>query len=134
VDPGIAAAYEIPEQVPLAYAELELDSLLTQPAVPIKTEPLAKVSPVQRDLAIVVSEEARHAELSAAIREAGKPLLKSLSLFDLYHGKQIPAGKKSLAFRLWFSDGDRTLAETEVQAAHQKILEKLQKEFGASLR
>jgi len=134
VNPGVAAAYEIPEQVPLAYAELEMDSLPARSEAQRKVELLAKIPPAQRDLAIVVSEQVRHAQLWAAIREAGRPLLKEVALFDLYQGKQVPAGKKSLAFRLRFSDGDRTLTEAEIQSTHQKILDQLQKEFGAVLR
>lgn len=134
VDALVAAAYEIPEQLPLAYAELDLEAVrATGPFVP-KTEPLPKVPPVQRDLAILISQEIPYGKISAAIREEGRPLLKGLELFDLYQGTQIPQGKKSLAIRLRFLDGDRTLTEAEIQAAHQKILDRLQKEFAGILR
>ena len=134
VDPSVAAAFEIPEQVPLAYAELDLEPLLAAGRFVPKTEPLPKVPPVQRDLAILISQEIPYEKISAAIREEGRPLLKSLELFDLYQGAQVPQGKKSLAIRLKFLDGDRTLTEAEIQAAHQKILDRLQKEFSGILR
>lgn len=134
VDLEVAAAYEIPAHVPLAYAELDLGAVLAQHAGPVRIKPLAKISPAQRDLAIVVSDQVFYEQLDAAIREEGDPLLWELSLFDLYQGKQVPSGKKSLAFRLKYSAGDRTLTEEEIQAAHQKILDRLQKQFGATLR
>ncbi len=134
VDPSVAAAYEIPEQIPLAYAELDLEPLLAAGSFVPKTEPLPKVPPVQRDLAILISQEIPYEKVSAAIREEGRPLLKSAELFDLYQGTQVPQGKKSLAIRLKFLDGDRTLTETEIQSAHQKILDRLQKEFSGILR
>ncbi|MDO8730523.1 MAG: phenylalanine--tRNA ligase subunit beta [Candidatus Omnitrophota bacterium] len=134
VDPSVAAAFEIPEQISLAYAELDLEPYLAAGRFIPKTEPLPKVPPVQRDLAILISQEIPYEKISAAIREEGLPLLKSLELFDLYQGTQVPQGKKSLAIRLKFLDGDRTLTEAEIQAAHQKILDRLQKEFSGILR
>ena len=134
VDPSVAAAFEIPEHIPLAYAELDLEPLLAAgPFVP-KMEPLPKVPPVQRDLAILVSQETPYEKISAALLEEGRPLLKEIELFDLYQGTQVPQGKKSLAIRLKFLDGDRTLTEAEIQAAHQKILDRLQKELSGILR
>ncbi len=82
----------------------------------------------------MISQEIPYEKISAAIQEEGLPLLKNLELFDLYQGTQVPQGKKSLAIRLKFLDGDRTLTETEIQAAHQKILDRLQKEFSGILR
>jgi phenylalanyl-tRNA synthetase beta chain len=134
VDTAVAAAYGIPEHLPLAYAELDLEALLAVGPFIVKTEPLPKVPPVQRDLAILISQEIPYEKISAAIREEGRPLLQGLELFDLYQGTQVPQGKKSLAIRLKFLDGDRTLTESEIQAAHQKILDRLQKEFSGILR
>ena len=134
VDPSVVGAFEIPEQIPLAYAELDLEPVVTAGRFIPKVEPLPKVPPVQRDLAILISQEIPYEKISAAIREEGRPLLKSLELFDLYQGTQVPQGKKSLAIRLKFLDGDRTLTEAEIQAAHQKVLDRLQKEFAGILR
>jgi len=134
VDPAVAAAFEIPGHIPLAYAELDLEPILAHEPAPPKMEPLAKVPPVQRDLAIVVSQEVPYARIASVIREAGRPLLEELALFDLYQGKQVAEGKKSIAFRLKFSDGDRTLMEAEIQAIHQKIVDRLKKEFSATIR
>ncbi len=134
VDPKICAAYELPAGLPVAYAELDADLVLDTCAAPLTVRALPKVPPVARDLAIVLPEATSHEEVLHAIQAAGQPLLQEASLFDLYKGKQISAGKISMAFRLQFSDGDRTLTDEEVAAAHQKILKALETAFSAAIR
>jgi len=62
------------------------------------------------------------------------PLVSQVSLFDLYIGKQIPGGKKSLAFRVVYQSPTRTLTEEEVEKVGREILARLSQEVGASLR
>ena len=134
VSPEVLARYEIPEEIHVSYAELDLDIFAGAQAASLKVETLPKVPPVVRDLAILLSEEVSHQEVYQSIQAAGKPLLESALLFDLYKGKQVPAGKKGLAFRLAYSAGDRTLTDEEIAAAHQRIAQKLQADFQAILR
>ena len=61
-------------------------------------------------------------------------LVSDMQLFDLYEGKQVPEGKKSMAFRLTYQAGDHTLKDEEVDKVQQRILERLSKELGATLR
>ena len=133
LEPRVAAAYDLPEDCPLAYAEFEIEELISL-SRPRKIQPLPKVPPILRDLAIVVAAEIPHHEIAQTIQVAGHPLLRETSLFDLYQGKQIPAGKKSLAFHLWFSAPDRTLTDSEIADAHKKILNQLKSKFQGSLR
>ncbi len=134
VDPKILAAFDVPVGVPVAYAELEIEPILEAPPVSLKVTPLPKVPAVSRDLAVVVSENSSYKEIHSAIERSGKPLLHAFALFDRYKGKQVPSGKMSLAFRLAFSDGDRTLTDEEVAAAYQKIVQNLKANFDAVLR
>ncbi len=134
VDPKILAAYEIPAGISVAYAELDADLVLDAPAAPLAVRSLPKVPPVERDLAIVLPEGTLHEEVLRAIQTAGAPLLQEARLFDLYKGKQVSAGKISMAFRLQFSDGDRTLTDEEVATTHQKILKALETSLSAVLR
>ncbi len=134
IDPAVAAAYEIPGEVSLYYAELDLEKICRMKAQEHTMAPLPKVAPVLRDLAVLISDEISYAQLMEAILLSGKPLLEKAELFDLYKGKQVPAGKKSAAFRLTYAAGDRTLTEEEVQAAHQKIVQTLSENFQAVLR
>lgn len=130
----ILQACELPADWAVAYAELELEGLPAQPQSSLRVRLLAKIAPVVRDLAVVVAEETGFGPLNETILESGRPLLRESVLFDLYRGKQVSSGKKSLALRLIFSDGDRALAEEEVNAAVQRILSALQEKFQASLR
>ncbi|MBI3332891.1 MAG: phenylalanine--tRNA ligase subunit beta [Candidatus Omnitrophica bacterium] len=134
VDPKVLAAYEIPPEPAVAYAQIDLDLIRQAVTPPVRMQALPKVPPVVRDLAILVHEAATHREIVQAIEEAGAPLLKSAALFDLYKGKQVPSGKKSMAFRLSYSAGDRTLTEEEISATHQRIVGALQAAFQAVLR
>jgi len=96
--------------------------------------PFATVPPSERDLALVVSRSLTAAELLAAIRKAGKPLLEQAELLDRYEGAQVAAGYCSQAFRLRYRAPDRTLTDGEVDAAHQKVVASLESRFGAKLR
>ena len=89
---------------------------------------------MERDIAILVDIDTQAEKLTEAIQKAGKQILESVELFDRYRGKQVEAGKCSLAFRLVYRAGDRTLTEQEVNKRHEKILRMLQHQFGATLR
>ena len=88
----------------------------------------------ERDLALVVPRTVTAAELVAAIRKAGKPLLEHVELIDRYEGAQVAEGQCSQAFRLRYRDPARTLTDSDVEAAHARVRESLAKVFGAQLR
>jgi phenylalanyl-tRNA synthetase beta chain len=88
----------------------------------------------KRDLAVIVPREAHHAELMRSVREAGGPLLAGVRLFDVFEGRAVPEGKKSMAYALEFRAPDRTLSDRDVDAAVGAIVEALTTKFGAALR
>jgi phenylalanyl-tRNA synthetase beta chain len=118
--------------------ELPLAPLLAAAIRPRRWQPsftpYATVPPSERDLALVVSRSLTAAELLAAIRKAGKPLLEQAELLDRYEGAQVEAGYCSQAFRLRYRAPDRTLTDGEVDGAHQKVVASLESRFGAKLR
>ncbi len=134
VDPKILADYEIPGTLSVAYAELDLETMAAAPAAPLRVQPLPKVPPVVRDLAILVAQDLPQHKIAEAILEAAGPLLKESRLVDLYQGPQVPGGKKSLCFRLSFLDPDRTLTEEEVTGAVKGVVNRLNSMFQAMLR
>lgn len=134
VDPEVAAAFDVPAEFPLFFAELRMEGVLQEVPPAVRVRPLPKVPAVERDLAVVVPESVPYARMEEVIRKAGKPLLVDVRLFDLYRGKQIETGKKSLAFRLVFSGGDRTLKDAEVCAAFGGIFRELESQLQATLR
>ena len=87
-----------------------------------------------RDLAMVVRENITAAEVEAAIKERGGPLLTEVKLFDVYQGEQIQAGHKSMAYSLKFRAKDRTLTDKEAQKPLRQIVDNLTKKLGAQIR
>jgi phenylalanyl-tRNA synthetase beta chain len=90
--------------------------------------------PVDRDLAVVVPGGVAAGTVSAALRESAGPLLERLELFDVYTGAGIPAGHRSLAFRLRFRAPERTLKDHEVDQAVKAALKQLEEELGVEAR
>jgi phenylalanyl-tRNA synthetase beta chain len=86
------------------------------------------------DLAVVVDEEAPASDVEAVIREAGRPEVTSVRLFDLYRGSQVPDGKKSLAFALELRDPARTLKDEDAVTVRDRIMDTLGQRMGATLR
>jgi phenylalanyl-tRNA synthetase beta chain len=89
---------------------------------------------VERDLAVVVAHDRPAADVAAAIRRHGGPLLRSVAMFDRYSGKPLEDREVSLAFRLVFADDDRTLTEGEVGSAVETITAGLVTDVGGRLR
>ncbi|MEO1132630.1 MAG: phenylalanine--tRNA ligase subunit beta [Cyanobacteria bacterium J06639_1] len=87
-----------------------------------------------RDIAFFCPIAVSVGELNAAIAKAAGDLLEEVQLFDDYRGTGVPEGQRSLAFRLIYRAGDRTLTEAEVESAHQNVREQLQKQFAVELR
>ena len=83
---------------------------------------------------MLVATDINSADIEKAMTKAAGQNLVQITLFDVYTGKQVEAGKKSLAFALTFQSNDKTLTDAEVNAAIEKIIAKLQKDFNADLR
>ena len=127
--------YEL-AQAPVLF-ELELDAVL-QRAVPM-FQPVSKLQPVERDIAVIVPENVTHAALMAAVQGADtRGLLKGATLFDVYRPQQANAslqlGEKSLAVRLVLSGESTTLTEEDIESVVQAVLTSLQTGLAARLR
>jgi phenylalanyl-tRNA synthetase beta chain len=83
---------------------------------------------------VIVPEGVSQAQVREVIIRQGGPLLKEVRLFDLYRGKPVPKGHKSLAYRLVFQSEEHTLTEQEINALCEGIVSGLEKELGARLR
>ena len=122
--------YELP-QAPVLF-ELDLDALLAAP-MPVYRE-VSKFPPVIRDLAVVVDETVPAQALLQAMQGSRPAVVQDLWLFDLYRGKGVDAGKKSLAFRVVMQDTSKTLTDAEAEAAMAQLLQLLAQRVGAKLR
>ena len=115
-------------------AELSVDALMEARGSDPEYVPLPKFPSVTRDIALVCDEGVTVGQLEDCIRKGAKGLLKEVSLFDIYRGKGVPDGKKSVAFNLVLRADDRSLTSEEADADVKAILEVLQQEAGAVLR
>lgn len=99
-----------------------------------KYKEISKFPIVKKDIALVVDKNVEALELAKTIKKACGGNLKDIEVFDVYEGKGIDAGKKSLAYSLTFSSQDKTLTDDEINPLLDKIVEMTSKEFKAMLR
>ena len=128
--PKVADAFEITEEVYLF--EVDLTALLPLTLEHKMFQPISRFPAVVRDMALVVDTSVTNAQIQAIMR--GFSLVTDIALFDLYSGEQLPAGKKSLAYRISYQSPEHTLTDDEVNKVQQQILNKLSKQLGATLR
>lgn len=122
--------YDLP-QAPVVF-ELDFDAVKAA-QVPVYAE-VSKFPPVIRDLAIVVDQDVALQTLLDGLKGQVSSLVQDIQLFDVYVGKGIPENKKSLAFRIVMQDTQRTLQDSEVDAAMQQLVSCFEQAFGAQLR
>ncbi len=90
--------------------------------------------PVERDLAFVVEESVRAGDLLKAAQSAERALVSDIGVFDVYQGKGLPDGTKSIAITVTLQPRERTLTDAEIEAAVGRIVEEVSKRTGATLR
>jgi len=130
LQPKVAEAFELSEAVYLF--EINLAALLPFTLGHKPFQPLPRFPAIVRDIALVVDVGVTNRQVQAII--TGFPLVTQVALFDVYSGGQLLPGKKSLAYRITFQSPSQTLTDDEVDEVQQKIIDKLAKGLGATLR
>jgi phenylalanyl-tRNA synthetase beta chain len=129
--PSVAADWELPGEV--ALFELDLDAVPIPPTA-IYAD-LTSFPDVREDLAVVVEEAVTAAQVLDTLTRAGRPLLSSAEVFDVYRDPaRLGEGRKSLAVRLAFRASDRTLTDQDVAHQRQKIAQALEEKLGGRIR
>ncbi len=119
----------------LFFAELNWDALLQETEkTTINYTEISKFPPVSRDLALLIDKNITFAQIEQIAKKSEKKLLKNITLFDVYEGKNLPEGKKSYAVNFVLQDNEKTLTDKQIDAVMQKIQLNLEKELGAQLR
>ncbi|MCL2884939.1 MAG: phenylalanine--tRNA ligase subunit beta [Oscillospiraceae bacterium] len=131
VHPELAARYGLERRAYLA--QIELAPLFAAVQKPLRYKPLPRFPAVERDVAFTCDESLPAAALRAAIAKAGGTHLESVELFDIYQGKQIARGQKSMAYRLRFVNPEATLTEADIEPAMAAVLTAL-RDMGCALR
>lgn len=132
VHPAVLSAYGITK--PVYIFELDATTVMKYMAKDLKYKALPKYPATSRDLAMLVDVDVNAADIEKAMTKAAGQNLTQITLFDVYTGKQVEEGQKSLAFSLTFQSNDKTLTDAEIDPAIEKIVAKLQKDFNANLR
>jgi phenylalanyl-tRNA synthetase beta chain len=132
VHPLVQQHYDLPERVYLC--ELDLAQLYAAVPARLVYSPISRHQELTRDLAIVVEQQVLAQDVHDVMMSSGGELLRSATLFDIYTGEPIPAGKKSLTYTLLYQSQERTLTDAEANTLQEKILRALHDAFGAVLR
>jgi len=119
---------------PVFGVELNLDTLNEDFSPEIYYTKPSEYPPVDRDLSFVVPQDFESAQLTDLLYEHGGELLRNLSMYDVYEGKPIPEGHKSLTYALRFISPERTLTEREIDKIVQQMVQQAQDKYGARLR
>ncbi len=115
--------------------EFDLDAMLVLASFQrFPVESIREFPPILEDIAVVVDEATPAEKVEALIRQTGGKLVVAVRLFDIFRGKQIGDGKKSLAYGLTYQSDEKTLSDKDAAQIRQKIIRRLEQELGAKLR
>ena len=115
------------------YLNLSIDKLNVK-TKPIKFKPASKLPSITKDLAFIVDKNVTSEEVEKLIKKSGSRMLTNIEVFDVYTGENVDKDKKSIAYKLTFTDMDKTLTDEEVMNVFNKIIEGVTSKMDAKLR
>ena len=130
--PALAKKYDLRDATFLA--EFNLDALLSKRNPAKSFKPLPQFPSSRRDVAMLVPEATTHEAVLQTVKQAKAANLESVELFDVFRGKGIPEGQKSLAYAFTYRAADKTLTDSDVNNAHAKVMEALKTQLKAEMR
>ena len=119
---------------PMVALELDLDAVSDPKRRRNAAPDLSAFQPLRRDFAFLVDTGVAADAVLRAAKGAERTLIAGVTLFDVYEGDKLPAGKKSLAVEVTFQPRDRTLTDAEIEVACQKVIAAVAQSTGAALR
>ncbi len=128
----VAASYKFRQ--PVYVAEINLQKVLQMPITPLSYRPLPKYPSVVRDVSFAAGRDVTLAAIREAALEQGFELCRAAEFVDVYEGKGLADGERSITIRLEYRSDERTLLEDEVEAIHQQIVANIEKKLGVKLR
>ena len=132
LQPALGKRYEAREAVYLA--ELDLDVLLQRRTTNKSFKAFPQFPASERDVAMLVPESVTHADVLSVVKKAKPANLVSTELFDVFRGKNVPEGQKSLAYSFTYRNAEKTLKDKEVNAAHDQLVAALTEKLTATIR
>ena len=132
LSPVLAKKYDLRDAVFIA--ELNLDQLLARRNPAKSFKPLPQFPAIRRDVAMLVPETTTHDVVLQTVKKTKPANLEHVELFDVFRGKNVPAGQKSMAYAFTYRSAEKTLTDAEVSAAHAKIVEAFKSQLKATVR
>ena len=133
IHPDVAENYGM-DGVRIYCCEIMFDTIVRHANTNKVYTPLPKYPSTSRDIALLVEEDVQVGDIIDVIKAVDNTILEDVQLFDVYRGKQVEEGKKSVAFSLTYRDKDKTLTDEDVAKVHDKVLEALRENINAVLR
>ena len=130
--PPLARRYDLRD--PVLIAELNLDTLIARRNTSKCFKALPQFPAIRRDIAMIVPENLTHEAVLTAARQARPANLEAMELFDVFRGKNVPAGQKSMAYAFTYRHAERTLTDAEVNTAHEQLVAQLKQKLRATIR
>lgn len=132
LSPLLARHYDLRD--PVWLAEINLDVLIGKRNAARSFKSLPAFPTIRRDVAMIVPEATTHDAVLAVVRQAKPANLEAVELFDVFRGKHVPAGQKSLAYAFTYRAPDRTLTDAEVNGSHERVVAAFKQSLQASVR
>jgi phenylalanyl-tRNA synthetase beta chain len=130
--PPLAKRYDLRD--PVLLAELNLDLLLARRNTDKAFKPLPAFPAIRRDVAMIVPEPVTHEAVLNAVKQARPGNLERIELFDVFRGRNVAPGQKSMAYAFTYRHAERTLTDAEINAAHERLVAHLKQALGAMIR
>lgn len=130
--PSLAKQYDLRDTVFLA--ELNLDMILARRNGMKSYKPLPVFPSIRRDVAMIVSEDTTHEAILAVVRQVKPAHFEKVDLFDVFRGKNVPEGSKSVAYAFTYRSAEKTLTDQEVNPAHERVVAEFKQKLSAIVR
>lgn len=132
IHPDVAERFSIETNVYVS--ELDFEAVFVAAKDEVKYKKIARMPAIERDIAVIVDKDVPVAKIHDIIKRMSGKYLESVTLFDVYEGKQIPEGKKSVAYNAVYRSAEQTLKDADINKVFDKIVKTLERELGAVLR
>ena len=133
ISKDVCEYFDINEKV--LYAEIDVKTVLDKYSIkPVQFKSISKFPEVTRDLSILIDDDLNFDKIYKTTKQIDQNLIKDVSLFDVFEGKNLPKNKKSYGISFKLLDNKKTLSENEIEEIMGKIISRLKKEFNAKLR
>jgi phenylalanyl-tRNA synthetase beta chain len=132
LQPLLARKYDLRD--PVFMAEFDLDLMLARRNGAKSFKAIPQFPGIRRDIAMLVAENVTHENVASAVKQLKPQNLESLELFDVFRGKNVPEGQKSVAYAFHYRNAERTLTDNEVNSAHDRIVAELKQRLSATIR